>query len=305
MTAAAVAVAVAVALVASLCYALAAALQQHAAGQAETPGGLRLLGHLLTQRRWLAGVAAMVAGGCLHVLALRLGPLALVQPIGVTGLVFALPVGAALHGHRVVRGQLIAAAAVAAGLVAVLGAVRLPVQPPTVTGAGIAVLAGTVGAVVLGCGLFGRRLPTQPRAVTFALGAGICFGVTSALVRLMAVRAGQLGLAPAVVDWPTLVLLAAAGAGLSLAQSGYQIGSLGAVLPAVTVADPVAAVVVGQLLLGEPIRVSGPGAALAGAGVAVLVAGAVVLSRHRGREPGAAHRSSTDGRIHDLVLTAP
>lgn len=245
----------AVALVAAFCYALAAALQQHAAEHAGTPGGLRLLAHLVTRPRWLAGVAAIVAGGCLHVLALRLGPLVLVQPIGVSGLVFALPLAAALHGHRVVRRELLGAIAVAAGLVAVLVSVQLPTRPPTMTGRGLAVLVGITAAVVLAAAFGGRRLPTGVRAPVYAAGAGALFGVASALVRLVAVRVGDMTQLHALLG-PTVILGAAATAGLLLAQSAYHVGSLASVLPAVIVADPLGAILVGQFLLGEPVGFS-------------------------------------------------
>ena len=245
----------AVALVTAFCYALAAALQQHAAEHAGTPGGLRLLAHLVTRPRWLAGVAAIVAGGCLHVLALRLGPLVLVQPIGVSGLVFALPLAAALHGHRVVRRELLGAIAVAAGLVAVLVSVQLPTRPPTMTGRGLAVLVG-ITARGRACGRFRWSPPAHRGARSGLRGRrGALFGVASAPVRLVAVRVGDMTQLHALLG-PTVILGAAATAGLLLAQSAYHVGSLASVLPAVIVADPLAAILVGQFLLGEPVGFS-------------------------------------------------
>jgi drug/metabolite transporter (DMT)-like permease len=279
------ALALVLALAAALCYALAAALQQHAAGQSETAGGMRLVAHLAGRPRWLAGVAAMVAGGCLHVMALRLGPLAVVQPLGATALVFALPLGAALHGSRVGRSQLLAAVAVCAGLVGLLASLRIPVQTPTASFAHLAALAGATGAVVLLCALLGRLMNERARAVVFAVGAGVAFGVTSALARLVAVRAGEVGLLPALLDWPTVLLIAAAGAGMALSQSAYQVGSLSSVLPTVTVVDPLAAVLAGQLALHEPLALSTGGSVVAGAGVAAVVAGTFALARSRMRSP--------------------
>src|SRR5947209_9589345 len=56
---------------------------------AEASGLGALLGHVVRQWRWLLGMAASLAGLVLHALALHLGSLALVQPLVVTGLVFA------------------------------------------------------------------------------------------------------------------------------------------------------------------------------------------------------------------------
>jgi hypothetical protein len=217
-----------------------------------------------------------------------------VQPLGVTGLVFALPLGAALHGSRITGSRWLAAGAVCTGLVWLLTALRVPVHTPTASLGHIAALAAATGAVVLVCAAGGRELPEQARAVVFAFGAGVAFGVTSAVVRLIAVRAGEVGLLPALLDWPTLLVLAAAGAGMALSQSAYQVGSLSSVLPTVTVVDPVAAVLVGQLALSERVLLSGTGWFVAGAGVAVVVSGAFTLAR-----------SSTQRAAVPLTLPAP
>lgn len=65
----------------------------------------RLLGHLLTRPLWLAGVALGAVGLSLHVLALDLGALALVQPLLVASLLFALPFSAWLNRRRPAAGE--------------------------------------------------------------------------------------------------------------------------------------------------------------------------------------------------------
>ncbi len=60
----------------------------------------RLLGHLVTRPVWLAGLVAGAAGLVLHALALSGGRLAVVQPLLVSGMLFALPVSVALEGRR-------------------------------------------------------------------------------------------------------------------------------------------------------------------------------------------------------------
>ncbi len=96
MTMLAAAPSAAVALVGSLFFALGAALQQHVAATANEP---RLL-VLLRRPRWVLGGAVIAAGGLLHVYALSIGPLTIVQPMGVASLLFALP-----HRRRAERAQ--------------------------------------------------------------------------------------------------------------------------------------------------------------------------------------------------------
>ncbi|MFD0885881.1 hypothetical protein ACFQ08_15130, partial [Streptosporangium algeriense] len=78
--------AVGLALLGSLFFALGAALQQHEAAGAERPA----IGRLFRRPRWLLGGLSIAVGTGLHVLALRYGPLTLVQPMGVASLLFAL-----------------------------------------------------------------------------------------------------------------------------------------------------------------------------------------------------------------------
>jgi hypothetical protein len=73
-----------------------------------------LLG-LVRRPWWWLAVAATVAGAVLHVAALVLGPLSVVQLFGVLTLVLALPLGALISGRAVTGGQWRAAAGVVCG----------------------------------------------------------------------------------------------------------------------------------------------------------------------------------------------
>jgi len=274
--------AVVAALLGALGYALAAVLQHQEATRlpADTGGSeLRLLLHLAGRPRWLAGVAATGVAASLHVLALRWGPLVLVQPIGVTGLLFALPLAAVVHDRPVSKRELLAAVAVVVGLIGLLTAVQVPHTGPRMSDEATPLLSAAIGLVTLAATLLGRRLSGRPRAVVLALAAGVAFGITSALVRVVASSTALAGLPDGLLDWPTAAVLASALAGLTLLQSAYRAGSLGAVLPLVTIVDPLVAIGVGQLLLGEPIRMTVPGALGAAMSAAVLVVATTYLAR--------------------------
>jgi hypothetical protein len=72
---------IAVALLASVCFAVASVLQHHGARDARrrSPLHVGLLVELAGKPAWLAGVLAQVAGVALHLLAVNLGPLSVVQ----------------------------------------------------------------------------------------------------------------------------------------------------------------------------------------------------------------------------------
>ncbi|GAA2131154.1 hypothetical protein [Streptomyces synnematoformans] len=76
-------------------YAGAAVLQEQVAGAGRERGAG--VWAALTRGSWWLSVALNAAGAALHVLALRYGPLTLIQPLGALTLVLALPLQATLR----------------------------------------------------------------------------------------------------------------------------------------------------------------------------------------------------------------
>ncbi|MBV9660130.1 MAG: DMT family transporter, partial [Acidimicrobiales bacterium] len=94
-------VSIASALGAAISFAFAAVLQQEATQSIDEDKSLTigLLRELLRRRKWLLGGACLLTGFGLQALALSYGPIAVVQPIVVTELAFAIPLGI-LRRHR-------------------------------------------------------------------------------------------------------------------------------------------------------------------------------------------------------------
>ena len=90
------------AMVSTGCYAMSAVLQEREARRQDAHGAALLLG-LMRRPWWWLAVAATVAGAVLHVAALVLGPLSVVQPCGVLTLVLALPLRGFMGGRPVNR----------------------------------------------------------------------------------------------------------------------------------------------------------------------------------------------------------
>jgi drug/metabolite transporter (DMT)-like permease len=88
------------------------------------------------------------------------------------------------------------------------------------------------------------------------------------------------GVESLLVNWETYVLVVAVTGGLFLQQSAYQAGNLQQALPAITILEPVVAVVIGLTILDESVQVSTvPGWAVLVVAVAAMTAGTVQLSR--------------------------
>ncbi|OSC62278.1 hypothetical protein B5181_25020, partial [Streptomyces sp. 4F] len=134
------------------------------------------------------------------------------------------------------------------------------------------------GATAALIGLLSR--PGARPGLRHATASGIASGVASALTQTVTVaatdRSGPL-LSAQVIGVAVLVAAFAAG-GLLLSQTAYR-GGLGAPLAVVTLANPVAAAVIGLSLLGERLRGGAGGVLLALAGAALAAWGVVQLSR--------------------------
>ncbi|HET9938917.1 MAG TPA: DMT family transporter, partial [Gaiella sp.] len=106
------------ALVAAFLFALAATLQQKGAlnlptvSLASPASLLRLVG----QTMWLIGTLALLAGYVFQAAALDRGRLAIIQPLLVTTVVFALPLGYLLTRQHVGRREILGAAVIVLGL---------------------------------------------------------------------------------------------------------------------------------------------------------------------------------------------
>jgi hypothetical protein len=266
-----------------------AAVRQHDAVRAvagPAPSGLRQqVGaglRLVRQPAWLLGGVQAGLGGGLHVVALTLAPITLVQPVGVLAVPVTVVVSALARHRRPGTVQVVGTVLTVVGVAALTVVLLLPASRPAslpswslvATGTGV-VLVGTGGvALLLG------RAPAVLRCVTRALVAAVLFGLGSVLVRTL----GEVVATAA--DHPgALVLTALCGIALALplggwaVQSAYLFGPPQVVICCLTVVDPLTAVVGGRVLLQDGADVTGGILAAAlGCGL-VAVAGIVLLAR--------------------------
>ncbi|MGZ6826070.1 MAG: hypothetical protein ACXVGH_04710, partial [Mycobacteriales bacterium] len=97
---------------------------------------------------------------------------------------------------------------------------------------------------------------------------------------LLAVAAGRFGDWPALFgSWAVYGAVAVGLLGLLLAQVAFQTGDLGAPLAALSVVEPVVAVVLAVTVLHERLPTSPAGAAAAGTGSLLAVTGVLALCR--------------------------
>ena len=269
----------ALALAAAFLFALAAALQQKGAIglpqiSVRHPSSLA---RLAEQTMWLLGTAALLGGYALQAAALDRGRLAIIQPLLVTTVVFALPLGYVLTQQHVGLREIVGAAVIVTGLAlfAIFGDPAGGSQnaPGDEWAVAIALIA-VVCAVLL---LFANRGGLSRRAAVYGTIAGILFGLSAALTKP---TLGYLhaGIGDLLSHWEPYALAVAGVLGFVLQQVSLGTGRLAPSVATVSVANPVVGILLGTLLLDE--RLSRPAwhVLLACVGLGLALAGAVVIS---------------------------
>jgi hypothetical protein len=285
--------AVVAALGSSLAYGVTAVTEQLSTKRVQRRRALnpKLLLDLIRQPLWLAGIAANVASFGLQVVALRYGPLALVEPILVCDLIFAGVISAALRKH--------ADPVIGAGIVACAGGVAgfLVIARPSAGREALGLievlplLAG-FAAVLAGCLALARWNRTV-RPLALALGCGAAFAVTDFSIKLVTPELGR-GLADLFSHWPLYAVAIIGPIGFVLNQNAFQAGTLLApVLATITIVDTIGAIGLAWLFLNEKLA-SGP-AQIAGeaASLVVMAVGIAVLA---GKSPQAARQQHQPSR---------
>jgi drug/metabolite transporter (DMT)-like permease len=271
--------AAALALSAAFLFALAATLQQKGAlnlagvSLAKPMSLVRLVG----QRMWLLGTAALLVGYVLQAGALDRGRLAVIQPLLVTTVVFALPLGRLLTNQHVGRREVGGAAVIVLGL-ALFTIFGDPAggedNAPNDEWAIAIVVLGVLCAALLLVGRHGT--PTRTAAVYGSV-AGILFGLSAALTK-QTVEELHEGVGVMLSHWQCYVLALAGVLGFVLQQVSLGTGRLAPSVATVSVCNPLVGVVLGIAIFDE--RLSRPAWHVAAAVIGLLLAlgGAVLIS---------------------------
>ena len=279
--------AVGAAVVAAVMFGAAAVFQQRAIrhstddASAERILSVRQLLALFRIPRWRAGLLLIAAGTVLHVVALALAPLKVIQPIGVIAVPAAILLASAYAGRRPGGRVLVG---VAVSLLAVVSFVLLAVTPDAPVLRTERSLAVSVGAFVLSGLLYlaSWRARSWLRCVLLATAGAVNFGLGSALVRDLT----QLLRLHRLFDegWTSVGLIVcmtlAVGLGGWFVQQAYAAGAAAVVTACSTVVDPLVAVLFGIAVLGEGDSIDRAHAAGMVVSALVATAGVIYLARH-------------------------
>ena len=252
------AVAVLLALGSATCFALGAALQQRAVRREPRHPTFdpRLFLLLLRRRRWLFAKVPDLSGTAMQALALRFGPITLVQPLLIMGMFLAIPLEAALDRRRPHPRDVAAVTVCVIGLGAFLAVAQpRPGVPEPSPLAWIAVGAGG-GSLVVACLALAHRATNALRGTLLGIATGLLYAGVASLLKTFTERvvADPFGV---FADWHLYALILVGFGGVALNQNAFQNGPLAAPLTAITLVDPIGSVVIGVTAFHERLSIGG------------------------------------------------
>ena len=220
------------ALLAAAFFAVSAAFQHRSAGlvtEVDPLGTAKLAGFISRTLRhplWVLGSVAGIFGFALHALALRDGALTLVQPLLVSGIIFALALRQLLEHRSPRRSELGWAFVLAVGLVLFL-TISTPAAGVTQPADAIPtiVLGAVIGIGVLGLFVIGRRAAGRAAAALLGTATGLSFAAKAGLLKQV-VDTLDHGVGTVATTWPLYAFLGLWLFSLLLNQLAYQAGPL-------------------------------------------------------------------------------
>jgi hypothetical protein len=297
-------VAVFSALVSALLLGLASVADQRSTKQVQSRRALspRIFVDLARRPLWLTAIALDIAGFALQVVALSFGSIAVVQPLLVCDLIFAVLILGFLRrrsnvrvpgGRRTAVSVIAGVAAATTGLAGFLAIGRPSPGDTHVSFGMLPPLAVGFVALTSGCLAVAASRP-RLRPLALALACGASYGVAAYLVKLVTSEFGG-GVGAVFTSWPIYAFAVIGPLGYLLNQDAFQQGTLLAPVQAITTsADPIISIALGIAWLH--VRLRGGPADIAGEIVSILlmVTGIVLAARHA---PLPAESPSSDNRL--------
>lgn len=271
--------AIAAAVAGALAVAAGAALQERTVITAPTSGisQFRLLRLLAHSPRWLVGTALTVSGVGAHMWALGHAPLTVIQPINMSGLLFAVVLSAFFHKRKLTRSQVVGSLAVTVGLIGLLSVLPYHTETPDFEHPGLPALPVVALAVLLVGLAIARYSGDAVQAWTLAFAGGVAYAVTSALARVIGL--GVLEDPLNIVRPLTLVALGVGLCGALVVQNAYRTHHFALAYATLLISDPITAGVIGVALFGEPLPEGTTNGVIAAIAAAMIMAGTVTLAK--------------------------
>ncbi|MFM6939760.1 MAG: DMT family transporter [Rhodoluna sp.] len=211
---------------------------------------LKQLISLVSRPKWLSGTAFMVGGIILQLASLSLAPLIVVQPVGAVALVITSLLNAQTTKTRITRPTLIAVGLCTLGIAAFVAMASGVAHEAVINDDRLREVLGVLLTILAIFTALFFTIGKKAKALTYVAGAGVLYGFVATLAKVVIQRIYQQQF-----EVLTLLCLVALVGAVSLGgwfvQNAYSSGPPDLVIAGLTVIDPLVAVSIGIVILGE------------------------------------------------------
>jgi uncharacterized membrane protein YhaH (DUF805 family) len=278
------ALAIVLSLLAALGLAFGAQFQNQAAEKknTDTPSdtrlGLKAVIRLVSRPKWLLGMTCLMLGGVFQISALVLAPLIVVQPLGAAALVITSLLNARSTKTRINRATWWAISLCTFGIASFVAASASVAKESHLDDGNLAQILIVLVILFVLFAISFFTFAKRAKATTYIVGAAILYGFVASLIKAVVQRISQ-----GDFSLLTLVCLVVSGAVMLLGgwfvQNAYASGPPELVIAGLTVMDPMVAVSIGIIILGEAKQASPLTLVFFVSSAIVAVVGVWLLSR--------------------------
>ena len=219
---------------------------------------VRQLLALLARPAWVLGTLLLGLAILFQLTSLAFSPLIVVQPLGAVALVVTALVNARVSGIPLDRISIRAIVLCVGGVGLFVTIAAFTATSSPITELQLSVVLTILSAVLVAFAVAFALLRKRFKAIFYIIGAGVLFGFVATLAKVVIDRVKTLtfkDFQTGGVEWLTILcvvgLLTAALLGSYFVQSAYSNGPPDLVVAGLTVIDPLVAVSIGIVVLGE------------------------------------------------------
>jgi len=199
---------------------------------------------------WALGTLLLGLAILCQLTSLGFAPIIVVQPLGVVALVITAVVNARVSHVKLTRDAIRAITFCVVGIAIFVTVAAFVAQETLIQEKQLIIILIIMGVVVVLLGVAFGLLRKRFTAIFYILSAGLLYGFVATLAKVVINR-----LLNGNFEWLTVgcvvALIAAAALGAYFVQTAYSVGSPDLVIAGLTVVDPLVAVSIGIIVLGE------------------------------------------------------
>lgn len=213
---------------------------------------------LLRRPSWVIGSLLLGLAIVFQLTSLAFSPLTVVQPLGAIALVITAILNARISKVPLDRASIRAIAFCVGGIALFVGVAAVFAETPPITELQLGTVLIIMTVVLLVFGVLFAFFRARFKPIFYIIGAGVLFGFVATVAKVVIGRIQTLFDAQfrtGSIEWLTigcvLGLIAAAALGSYFVQTAYATGPPDLVVAGLTVIDPIIAITIGIVVLGE------------------------------------------------------